>query len=58
MCINHALLGFYLCHFRRYESIKRFNSVWLNHINIKKNICLAYSNDKSVPLRIKTNSKK
>ena len=36
--INYALLAFYLSHFKRYESIERFNSVWLNHINIRKNI--------------------
>ena len=36
--INYALLGFYLCHFRRDENITRFNSVKLKYINIKRYI--------------------
>ena len=27
VCINYALLSFYLCHFERYECIKRLNCV-------------------------------
>ena len=25
VCINYALLGFNLCHFRRYEGVERLN---------------------------------
>ena len=33
MCINYALLGFYLCYFRRYECVKKRNCVRLkSHI--------------------------
>ena len=27
VCINYALLGFYLCHFQRYECVKKINCV-------------------------------
>ena len=27
VCYNYALLDFYLCHFRRYDSVKKFNCV-------------------------------
>ena len=40
MCINYALLGFYLCHFSRSEDIKR----WLKNINIRKKYSLTYNN--------------
>ena len=40
MCINYALLGFCLCHFRRHKDIKRFNSVCLKQIKYLKKIVL------------------
>ena len=27
VCINYALLSFYLCHFKKYEGFERFNCV-------------------------------
>ena len=32
MCINYALLGFYLCRFERYECVKRLICVWLKKL--------------------------
>ena len=59
MCIKYALLGFYLCHFRKHESIKRFNSVQLKTYQIKKYIsCSTYNNPKFVAKRIGINCKK
>ena len=56
VCVNYALLGFYLCHFRRHES--RFNSVQLKTYQTKKISCLTYNNAKFVSKRIKINYKK
>ena len=47
MCINYALLGFCLCHFRRHKGIKRFNSVCIKQIKYLKKNCLIYDNVKS-----------
>ena len=45
MCINYALLGFYLCYFRRFNGAKRFNNklVKKSYQKFKKN-SLIYNN--------------
>ena len=58
MCINYALLGFYLCYFRMSNSVKRFNSALPKIISkILKMYCFIYNNGNYFIQRIERSRK-